>query len=97
MLSIVSSVNVKLFIRYIEQGQELLVTSSEEVDYRKPIYKKYWVSVNIAQGLDEPAELSKEDEEKLTTYMDRGSAQDSDAGYATTDYRKIIAELTMVD
>ena len=55
------------------------------------------VAVNLAQGLEDPTELSKDDEEKVAAYMDRGSAQDSEAGYTSTNYEKIIAELTMVD
>ena len=73
------------------------MTSSEEVDYRKPIYMKYRDAVNLAQGLGEPAELNDKDEKILGAYMDRGSAQDLEAGYTSTDYQKIIAELTMVD
>ena len=83
--------------RYIEQGQELLVTSSEEVDYRKPIYMKYRDAINLAQGLAEPAEPTEKDEKIIAAYMDRGSAQDLEAGYTPTNYEKIIAELTMVD
>ena len=73
------------------------MTSSEEVDYRKPIYMKYRDAVNLAHGLGEPAELTDKDEKILGAYMDRGSAQDLEAGYTPTNYEKIIAELTMVD
>lgn len=83
--------------RYIEQGQELLVTSREEVDYRKPIYLKYRDAIKLAQGTAEPMEFSEKDEKIVLAYMDRGSAQDSDAGYTSTNYEKIIQELTLVD
>ena len=83
--------------RYIEQGQELLVTSSGEVDYRKSIYTKYRDAINLAQGSEEPVELSEKDQKIFAAYMDRGSAQHLDAGYTSTNYEKIIAELTMVD
>ncbi len=42
-------------------------------------------------------ELNDKDEKVVSAYMDRGSAQDSDAGYTSTNYEKIIQELTMVD
>ena len=75
----------------------MLVTSSEEVDYRNPIYMKYRAAINLAQGLQEPVELNDKDEKILNAYIDRGSAQDIEAGYTSTNYEKIIAELTMVD
>ena len=83
--------------RYIEQGQDLLVTSPEAVDYRKSIYHKYRNAIRLAQGAAEPVELNEKDEKIVSAYMDRGSAQDSDAGYTSTNYEKIIQELTMVD
>lgn len=61
------------------------------------IYKKYSDSINLAQGIEEPGELTEKDEKIICAYMDRGSAQDAEAGYTSTNYEKIIAELTMVD
>ena len=83
--------------RYIEQGQDLLVTSSEAVDYRKSIYYKYRNAIKLAQGSAEPMELNDKDEKIMSAYMDRGSAQDSDTGYTSANYEKIIQELTLVD
>ncbi|KAI0351616.1 hypothetical protein OH77DRAFT_1429434 [Trametes cingulata] len=83
--------------QYIEQGQELLVTSSEEIDYLKPIYMKYIDAVNIAQGSAEPTEPSEKDEKIMASYVDRGNPHDLEAGFTTTNYEKIIAELTMTD
>ena len=73
------------------------MTSSEEVDYRKPIYLKYRDAINLAQGVQEPVDLTEKDEKIISAYMDRGGAHDLDAGYTSTNYEKIIAELTMVD
>ncbi|KAH9922318.1 SacI homology domain-containing protein [Epithele typhae] len=81
---------------YIGQGQELLVTSNEEVDYRE-LYMKYRDAINLASGVEEPSELTEKDEKIMSAYMDRGSAQGVDVGYTSTNYEKIIAELTMVD
>lgn len=83
--------------RYIEQGQELLVTSSEEMDYPKSIYTKYISAVNIAQGTVEPIELQDKDEKIVSAYVDRANPHDLEAGFTTTNYEKIIAELTMMD
>ncbi|KAM5532686.1 hypothetical protein V8D89_013655 [Ganoderma adspersum] len=82
---------------YIEQGKDLLVTSPEAVDYRKSIYHKYRNAIRLAQGAAEPMELNDKDEKIVSAYVDRGIAQDSDAGYTSTNYEKIIQELTMVD
>nr|VWO97167.1 Serine/threonine-protein kinase PknH (EC [Ganoderma boninense] len=82
---------------YIEQGQDLLVTSSEAVDYRKSIYYKYRNAIKLSQGSAEPMELNDKDEKIMSAYMDRGSAQDSDTGYTSANYEKIIQELTLVD
>ncbi|KAI0326799.1 hypothetical protein GY45DRAFT_1328461 [Cubamyces sp. BRFM 1775] len=83
--------------QYVEQGQELLVTSSEEDDYLKPIYMKYINAVNVAQGQAEPADPTEKDEKIINAYVDRGNPYDLGLGYTTTNYEKIIAELTMVD
>lgn len=83
--------------RYIEQGQELLVTSSEEIDYLKPIYTKYISAVNIAQGLAEPTEPQDKDEKIMAAYVDRANPHDLETGFTSTNYEKIIAELTMTD
>ena len=75
----------------------MLVASSEEEDYRNSIYKKYRDAIKLGQGLAEPSEPNEKDEKIISAYMDRGSAQDSEAGYTSTNYEKIIQELTMVD
>ncbi|KAI0830158.1 hypothetical protein BC628DRAFT_981929 [Trametes gibbosa] len=83
---------------YIEQGQELLVTSSEDIDYLQPIYSKYLSAVNLAQGLAEPSELQDKDEKIMAAYLGRAKPHGlSEIGFTSLTYEKIIAELTTAD